>query len=286
MMNISPDMIACHMFCRRCGYALIGLPSNRCPECGREFDPANPRTFLAHPRRVVLRRIIRIAIILLCLTLPLDGYVGYLAWCAHQESHAIQFLRANGVHVTVYHIMPSWAKVILRGHGGSLWKRAETVGHFPTLVKTPEFMAAVARFKSLRKLDLGWWPGESVTDDDMAQIEGLTALQELDIFGTDVTDAGLAHLKGLTSLQKLNLFKTGITDAGVAQLKGMKALQQLDLCETQVTDAGLAQLKGLTNLKSVMVLNDPQLTDSGVADLQKALPQCFIWGHWAKQHSN
>ncbi len=26
--------------CFGCGYLLIGLPTNRCPECGREFDPA------------------------------------------------------------------------------------------------------------------------------------------------------------------------------------------------------------------------------------------------------
>ena len=29
-------------FCRRCGYELRGLPTPRCPECGRAFDPANP----------------------------------------------------------------------------------------------------------------------------------------------------------------------------------------------------------------------------------------------------
>ncbi|MBI5863031.1 MAG: hypothetical protein HZB38_00690 [Planctomycetes bacterium] len=32
--------------CRGCGYALRGLPSNRCPECGREFDPRDPATML------------------------------------------------------------------------------------------------------------------------------------------------------------------------------------------------------------------------------------------------
>jgi hypothetical protein len=31
-------------FCIGCGYSLRRLPANRCPECGREFDPSNPRT--------------------------------------------------------------------------------------------------------------------------------------------------------------------------------------------------------------------------------------------------
>src|SRR4051794_35464190 len=30
--------------CFGCGYALRGLTSDRCPECGRGFDPADPRT--------------------------------------------------------------------------------------------------------------------------------------------------------------------------------------------------------------------------------------------------
>jgi hypothetical protein len=31
-------------FCRGCGYALQGLETPRCPECGRAFDPADPKT--------------------------------------------------------------------------------------------------------------------------------------------------------------------------------------------------------------------------------------------------
>src|SRR5687767_9257598 len=30
--------------CLSCNYPLHGLPTPRCPECGREFDPANPAT--------------------------------------------------------------------------------------------------------------------------------------------------------------------------------------------------------------------------------------------------
>ena len=31
--------------CLTCDYALLGLASNRCPECGTEFDPQDERTF-------------------------------------------------------------------------------------------------------------------------------------------------------------------------------------------------------------------------------------------------
>jgi hypothetical protein len=32
-------------YCLGCGYILNYLPEPRCPECGREFDPANARSF-------------------------------------------------------------------------------------------------------------------------------------------------------------------------------------------------------------------------------------------------
>jgi len=35
------------MRCLNCGYDLRGLPKNRCPECGRAFDPSDRSTFIA-----------------------------------------------------------------------------------------------------------------------------------------------------------------------------------------------------------------------------------------------
>ena len=49
------------MRCLDCGYDLRRLPENRCPECGRPFDPAEPRTvddgtrlFQSHPLLLAL----------------------------------------------------------------------------------------------------------------------------------------------------------------------------------------------------------------------------------------
>ncbi len=44
---------------------------------------------------------------------------------------------------------------------------------------------------------------------------------------------------------------------------------------TKITGAGLVHLKGLTNLKSLN-LNTTKITDGGVKDFQKALPDCYI----------
>jgi MFS family permease len=35
-----------HKRCLGCGYILDGLPENRCPECGREFDPNDADSYL------------------------------------------------------------------------------------------------------------------------------------------------------------------------------------------------------------------------------------------------
>ena len=45
---------------------------------------------------------------------------------------------------------------------------------------------------------------------------------------------------------------------------------------TQITDAGLVQLKGLTKLQSLDLSGCENITDTGIAELQKALPNCEI----------
>ena len=47
------------------------------------------------------------------------------------------------------------------------------------------------------------------------------------------------------------------------------------LINTQITDAGLVHLKALTELQELN-LRDAKVTDAGVADLQKSLPNCKI----------
>jgi hypothetical protein len=39
------------MRCCRCHYHLIGIPAGHCPECGTRFDPCDPTTWCAGPRR-------------------------------------------------------------------------------------------------------------------------------------------------------------------------------------------------------------------------------------------
>ena len=122
-------------------------------------------------------------------------------------------------------------------------------------------------------------PAQTADADPVAALEKVGAkfkrngqgeVVEVSLEVTKITDAGLVHLKGMTELQKLNLSRSNITDAGLMHLKGLPNLQNLSLFGTKVTNAGLVHLKGLTELQEL------NLRDAGVADLQKALPNCKI----------
>ncbi len=67
-----------------------------------------------------------------------------------------------------------------------------------------------------------------------------------------------------------------VTDADLALLRKVTQLEvPLLKKNTPVGDAGLVHLRGLTRLYS-LTLNNTQVTDAGVAELQKALPNLAI----------
>ena len=66
-----------------------------------------------------------------------------------------------------------------------------------------------------------------------------------------------------------------ITDETVASLWGLAECLELDLRNTEVSDAGLVHLRQLTKLR-FLYLSDTNVTEEGVAMLQKALPDCEI----------
>src|SRR5258706_8670480 len=78
------------IFCKGCGYALIGLPGRICPECGRGFDPANRRTFAKRPPRGwVWRWGRRLAAVVLLLLLSAGAGLWWLWWGWQAEQPTI-----------------------------------------------------------------------------------------------------------------------------------------------------------------------------------------------------
>ena len=59
------------MRCHDCAYDLRGLAEHRCPECGRAFNPATPKTFLRKPVRARWRFMLALASIPLMMAPPI-----------------------------------------------------------------------------------------------------------------------------------------------------------------------------------------------------------------------
>jgi len=123
----------------------------------------------------------------------------------------------------------------------------------------------------LRKLDLSC---TGITDDGLEYLQYLSCLRELTLTETQITDTGVAYLARLRGLTKLSLNITRISDEGLVYLADLTTLEELKVSSTYVSDAGLTHLRALANLKALTVGN--YVTDAGVAELQKALPNCEI----------
>jgi TGS domain/Leucine Rich repeats (2 copies) len=96
---------------------------------------------------------------------------------------------------------------------------------------------------------------------DLSPLANLTALQNLDLRGTEVSD--LSPLANLTALQTLDLRGTEVSD--LSPLANLISLQNLDLRDTQVRE--LSPLAGLIALQSLH-LRDSQISDvSSLASL-------------------
>ncbi|MEX2316262.1 MAG: hypothetical protein WD669_03855, partial [Pirellulales bacterium] len=95
-----------------------------------------------------------------------------------------------------------------------------------------------------------------------------------------VTDAGLASVADMSNVTRLGLVEEGggmvITDAGLEPVGRMKQLKSMMLMGMpKITDAGLAHLHGLSNLET-LTLRGTGVTAAGLQELMRALPDCRI----------
>lgn len=70
-------------------------------------------------------------------------------------------------------------------------------------------------------------PKSRVTDADLALVESIGTLKELDLSETAVTDQGLLRLDHLQKLERLDLHGTRVTEAGISRLQ--KALPKCEI---------------------------------------------------------
>ncbi len=107
-------------------------------------------------------------------------------------------------------------------------------------------------------------------------LEHMPRLAHLDLTDTLLDDEHASVLARLTRLKVLSLAYTKITAVSLQHLAELTELQELNLYGTDVSDEALRHLFGLKKLRQLW-LGERKVTSQGVAELQKALPDCEIY---------
>ncbi|MFI5378752.1 MAG: hypothetical protein ACHRHE_05620 [Tepidisphaerales bacterium] len=264
---------AAGIYCRKCGYDLRAQAGPyRCPECGRNFDPADRKTFLARPPRGAAWRWAKRGVLLLLLPGVLLAMCwGWLYWGWKNEQVAVAKMDAH-----VYESMPLGGTTLMHRFGSAGWVLDRAMGVRLPKSTTDAHLVYLKELKGLQMLGLS---GTRVTDAGLVHLKDLTGLEDIFLEGTQITDAGLDHLKEIKGMRRLFLADTRITDAGLAHIDDLKELTYLELQDTKVTDAGLAHIKGFTRLDS-LGLQHTQITDAGLVHLEqlKGLEVLYLSG--------
>jgi hypothetical protein len=138
----------------------------------------------------------------------------------------------------------------------------------PASDEVPGCLMELPRLRKLMILHRG------LTDRALANLAGLTRLEELDVSPTPglrapgqeiLTDDGLSYLRALESLRKLCYCEARVTDAGMRHLEALHNLEELTLACHQATDEGLKSLANLHRLESLTLFNGPGMTGEGLA---------------------
>lgn len=119
--------------------------------------------------------------------------------------------------------------------------------------------------KNLPELKTVYISRTKLAEADLAKLNALSTIDNLQLPDCDVTDGVITHLSALTRLKSLVLPKTKTTGAMVEQFT---QLEHLNLADTKANDEGLKNIDRLTRLFSID-LSDTQITDASTHKLSR-----------------
>jgi len=125
-------------------------------------------------------------------------------------------------------------------------------------------LASIDRLTSLVELNL---EGVKVSEKERWNIASLPQLRILRLGGSVIGAGGFAFLSGLIGLEELNLY--GTLDIDLQYLKRLGQLRKLKLKRTRITDADLGHITNLTELIELDISKNVNKTDSGLEHLSK-----------------
>lgn len=104
---------------------------------------------------------------------------------------------------------------------------------------------------------------------------GAFGLEEINFNDRDpnqppIRDDEIRQLEGLTNLRKLSLYGANVGDKAAETIATLQSLRELELSQTQITDAGLETLSKLPNLEKLFIRNvGDKVTDDGVKAFER-----------------
>ncbi|MBY0231552.1 MAG: hypothetical protein K2W96_19880, partial [Gemmataceae bacterium] len=135
--------------------------------------------------------------------------------------------------------------------------------------KMVRLLAGLPELETLR-FKTGW--SERLKGPDLALLDPLKKLKELELEGGWLDDEALRHLKGLASLESLRLGSSKVLGPGLAHLKALPKLKRLALGSSDFADAGLAGLKDLAGLEELEIsggrYSEGKIVGTGFAGLK------------------
>ncbi|MFO1002753.1 MAG: hypothetical protein U0936_20685 [Planctomycetaceae bacterium] len=132
----------------------------------------------------------------------------------------------------------------------------------------------LGRLKSLTSVTIIQCP--SLAPEGLVELQTLPNMTYVNLDGCQCTRQ---HIAALSKLKLTHLLTTGseIDDTNVKTIAGMSSLMSVGVARCQLTDVGLSELKTLSRLNYINLI-DTKVTAAGVADFQKALPECkIVW---------
>ena len=258
------------IFCRTCEYDLQALAENRCPECGREFDPGERRSYDLKPRRRALRRWAwGLSLLALLALVAAGGTMGWLYRGWDHDRQALAQLKRHGIIREEVAAMPVMERLLPQR-----WQYLRTRVWSVCLDSkklTPEEWAMMERMEYLRDARLGLPAGSDM--QHLARLKGLSYLQ---INSKEINDANLANIESLSKLGSLSLTGGRMSDAGIAHLKKLPVLESLSLYNVELDDRGLMSLAQLAALRQLRLDHPPSITEEGIQQFKAARPDVVL----------
>ena len=121
--------------------------------------------------------------------------------------------------------------------------------------------------------------GTPITDEGLERLQGLRALESIDLSRTKLTGAGLRYLPG--GLKQLDLSGAPIVNASLMHLERLPLLESLNLSGTSVTDDAIPYIQAMVEAQNrkagrrkfkYLNLGKTTVSDQVIAPLRQAVP--------------